>query len=302
MKKTTHTARHLTIFFVLVILISGSNSLTASFDRELRVLGGRYRLEQPVAMDISSTGDRIAIADLAGDRIYIIDLDGRLLWVAGENLRLGGPQAVSFIDDETVVYNPRSSRLLLKVGEQQPDDIDTLANLSGLIEDGAEIGQIARTGTGHYLVLDVGRGEIVRFDGNWSESERFVEHGSGRGKVLVPSGLALAAGNKVVVSDNKNYPAQVFSREGEFLFYVGRNTPGEEQGWEAAAVGVDIRETIWAADQTSRIFKRFDPAGMLIESVPYAPSLLKPVAMAGTMDNKIIVLDQSGVIVFYRIN
>lgn len=287
--------------FLAVALLT-SNVLSANVDRVLTLLGGQYRLEQPVALSISPIGERMAIADLSADRIYVLDIQDRLVWSAGENVRLGGPGAVCFVDEENILYAPVSSPLILKVTEQEPDIIDTVANLAGTLDSHSKIGAIVRDGSSGYLVLDVGLGAVYRFTADWSEQTEVIEHGSGRGKVLVPTGLALAAGSKIVVSDQKNYPVQLFAPDGRFIVACGQNLPGSQQGWEASAVAVDVRETIWAADVTSRTLRLFDPAGQQIQTVDFAPSLLRPAAMAGTVDNRIVVLDETGVVVFYRID
>lgn len=286
------------VLTVLPISVTpGAQQLESEFD----LIGNRYRLKQPSSLAVSSGGDRLAVADLGTNLIVVVDLQGRLLWVAGEQVRLEQPGALCFDGDDAILFVPREQQLVLKVHRDNPSQVDTVKNFLGEIDDGLRFDQVLRDRDGSYIVLDQRDGTVHKFDDEWAYQGSIIERGSGRNRLLSPSGIAVTVSGNLAVTDRRNYPLQVFDGDGRFLFYGGWNIPAQSRGWEAVAVAVDSREFIWTADESSAQFRIFDPTGTEIAAVSFSISAATPVAMAGTIDNRVVVLDQTGTLSFYTL-
>ena len=191
--------------------------------------------------------------------------------------------------------------MILGVNEEDPRAVDTVCNLSTPPSKWGRVNQMMCRPNGDFVVLDRDAGEIAVFDAEWEYREKLVNYGSGKGKIIAPSSFAMMTSGKLVVGDRKNFPIQIFAPDGKFLFYGGWNQPSAQHGWEAAAVAVDSRDFVWVADETNAQFRIFDQSGTLISTLPFYHQAISPVAMTGTIDNRMAVLEQTGTLLFYTL-
>ncbi len=296
-----------TYFSCLWLLVAGivvtanvSVALAQAIESQHILIGGRYQLDRPSAMTVSPNGEKIAISDLSTNRIVIVDLEGRFLWTVGEQVRLEQPRSICFESDSRLLYTLANKTIIFAVNEYNTGVIDTVADLNG-ISDKFSIDQIVREPTGSYLILDRHAGCIYRFDQQWEFKEIVVRDGSGKGKLLAPAYMTAAAPGKLIVADQKNFPMQVFAIDGKFLYQGGWNQPSEQRGWEAAAVAVDTRGFVWVADDTNSQFRIFDQTGTQLSVLTFENSTISPVAMLGTIDNRMAVLEETGRLLFYTL-
>ncbi|MFQ6007849.1 MAG: hypothetical protein ACE5K8_02755 [Candidatus Zixiibacteriota bacterium] len=283
--------------FGVLCAVSGQEKV-----KEISILGGKYRLGKPAAIAISPSGQKMALSDQQTNRIFIIDLQGRLLWIAGEETAFDQPQAVCFLTETEVLFSLRDKSIILRVSRGNPSVIDTVADLTTQLSSPRVVDQMMRTPKGQYVVLDRSQGELLLFDSEWKYQRTLVSNGSGKGKVLAPSSFGLTSAGEVLVADEKNYPVQVFSPEGKFLFYYGWNQPTIHRGWEAVAVAVDTRGFFWVADETYKQFRIYDQSGGELSAIPFPHKLFRPAAMVGTADNHMVVLDETSTLSFFTLD
>ncbi len=289
-----------TIIIAAVSLLAAAVS-AQRIDDDLYLNAGRQRLERPSDLTVSPTGEQIAIADPSLNRIGVVDYLGRALWAVGDQVNLDQPLAVCFLSENALLFSARANNLLVSITRDNPTVIDTVADLSPFLQSDERADQIVALKSGSYLVLDKTGGRVLRFDSNWKLTDIPIANGSGKGKVLVPTALVVLADGRIVVTDRKNYPAQMFGPDGTVQFNFGWSQPADERGWEAAAAGVDSRRNIWIADETNDQFRVFDPSGTQIGSLSFPDPLFRPIAMTGTLDNRMLVLDDRGRAVFYTL-
>ncbi|MEW6413176.1 MAG: hypothetical protein AB1483_12020 [Candidatus Zixiibacteriota bacterium] len=296
-----------TYFSGLLVLLAGmfsgggaSIASAQTITGDYSVIGGRYKLDRPSAMAVSPNGEKIAISDLATNRIIIIDLEGRLLWTVGEQIRLEQPAAVCFESDTRLLFTQANHPIVYGVDEYNAAVIDTVKNLSGAF-DNLTIDQIIREPAGTYLILDQSAARLYRFDSEWEGPEIVVRDGSGKGLLLAPSYIATTTSGELVIADSKNFPVQVFASDGKFLYQCGWNQPSQQRGWEAVCAAVDSRGFIWAADKTNSQYRIFDQTGTELSKVPFDNSAVSPIAMVGTIDNRMAVLEETGRLIFYTL-
>ena len=253
-------------------------------------------------MVASPAGEKIAVNDLNTNRILVIDLYGRLLWTAGEQVRLDQPNALCFESETRLLFAPAERMYIMAITEENPQQVDTVKDLSSVLSGWRGVDQIvARAQPSGYLLLNSSAGEVAVFDSEWEFKEILIKHGSGKGRLLAPSSLTPTLSGKLVVADRKNFPVQFFAGDGKFLVYGAWNQPPEERGWEAAAVAVDTRGFVWVADETNGQYRLFDQAGTLVSTVPFLNPAVSPVAMLGTIDNRMAVLEKTGSLLFYTL-
>ena len=268
-------------------------------DRQIDILGGQYRLQRPGAIAVANSGDQFAICDASADRIFVIDLDARILWTAGGQMHLGSPAAVCFDPANNVLFVPESQPLVLRVAERDPGVVDTVADLSAILPPNSRVNQLLPSRKGGYLLLSTAEGLIRRLDSAFQPTGKPIPTGSGKGKVLVPTSITEFDDGRLIVSDRKNYAVQCFSSDGAFLFFGGWNEGGAQRGWGATATAIDSRGIIWVADETESRFRLFDQAGTQVAEIAFPSPVFRPVSMTATSDNRIMVLDESGTLVFY---
>jgi len=269
--------------------------------QRLSNLGGGRLLVRPVAMAVSPSGQQVAIVDQALAVIVVVDLDGDVIWTVGEQVHLDQPQTVWFAAEDRLCFIQQNRPQVLAVSQKNVGLLDTVVDLSETLTGQYRFDQVVRHGDIGYLVLDKASGQVHLLDPAWNLSPSFIGHGSGQGRLLVPTAVASITGNRVAVTDRKNFPVQVFTAEGKVLFQAGWNQPAAERSWQATAVTVDSREIIWVTDETNRQFRFYDPSGVPTGTMPFEDQSLHPVAMAATSDGRILVLDARGDLLFYAI-
>lgn len=263
--------------------------------------GGAYGLKQPNGMAASPRGERIAISDEVANRIVVVDLQGQILWEVGQRLDLRQPTSICFESESQVIYTPRNETLVIRIFEDNPQVMDTVADLSVPLQHWRRVDHIVRDRTSGFLVLNEEAGEVAALTDSWELHGVLVGHGSGKSKVLSPTSMSLTSSGKLVVTDRKNYPVQMFTLEGNFLFYGGWNQPSQQRGWEATASAVDTRDFIWVADETNAQYRVYDQSGTETKVVPFSNPAERAVAILGTIDNHIVVLSGSGSLLFYTL-
>jgi DNA-binding beta-propeller fold protein YncE len=291
------------ILTTLVLVLSLSPpALCQRLDFETSVFAGQARLDRPADLAVSPGGEQVAVSDPIANRIAVIDFDGRPLWSAGDEADLGRPKAVCFLDENQILYSQSDSPRVLTVTRDNPGVIDTVADLTTVLEPEQRLDRIIRLADSSFYVLDAGRGEVLHFGPDWNYIETVVPQGSGKGRVLVPTDIAVTTDGRLFVTDRKNYPCQAFSPQGKYLFSFGWTHPGAERGWEATAVAVDARQVVWIADETGATYRLFDQSGAQISSLPFANPVVRPIAMASMIDNRMLVLEEAGRVLFYTLD
>ena len=255
---------------------------------------GRYALTKPSALAVSSNSDRFAVADENLGRVFVFQTDGQLVWIAGETGYLKFPTAVTFEDDVTILVVTKELQLL-RVREASPDVCDTVVNLAETTKR-SELRRVTHLmvyGDG-YLALDPDNGQVVRLDAEWTMDRVLIPHGRTKGKVWSPTDMERDMSGKLIVSDRGDYPLQVFSKTGSFLFSADWNAPDRQRTWEASAVAVTRQETIWTSDITDRRWRMYDQTGTLVVELAFSPPGLLPFEVSATVDSRLIVLEERG--------
>lgn len=285
---------------VIALLLVAGTACAQTFQGENRLLAGSTPLERPASLTVSEAGEQIALCDPQVNRIGVVDYLGRPLWAVGDQLDLGRPLAAVFLSENELLFTHLADLLILRISRETPAVLDTVANLAVAIDPERRINQLVRSGS-DWIALDEKSGEVLLFDTDWKLKKTLIPHGSGRGKVLVPTSITLLPDGRILVTDRKNYPAQSFSPTGQFLFYFGWSAPGDQRGWEAVAAAVDSRNIVWVADETNAVFRLFDAAGGEIGSVPFPHPLFRTIAMTATIDQRVLVVDDTGRALFYSL-
>ncbi len=271
------------------------------FDSEQPIFAAGQQIERPISMAVSADGEQIAVADPYLDRIAVVDFTGRPLWDAGRLVPLGRPLAVAFEVNNQLIFTRETDNLICRISRDEPTELDTVVDLRPQLSEKRRITQLLPTTTGNWLLLDTDQGELLHFTSEWELESILVPHGSGKGKVLVPTSLNILEDGRLLITDRKNYAAQMLAPDGDFMFYFGWGSPDQQRGWEALAAAVDSREIVWIADETEAAFRLFDLSGNQIGSVDFPEPLFRPIAMTGTIDNHMLVLDDNGRAVFYTL-
>jgi hypothetical protein len=251
-------------------------------------------LVKPGQMALSPDGDRVAIADRFGNRIYVLNSRGELIWSVGEGVALEQPTAVMFASSSELIFSQWESRRLFRVAEKTPTQIDTLEDFSAAVGPKARIIKLYSLRNRSILALTVKPDGLVRFDADWKKSTVLIKEGSGRGQLNHPVACAELMSGRIAVAQSGAYPVQVFDSKGGILFAVDWNSPSPRHDWDAAAVAVDQRETIWVADATHGQFRQYDPTGTLLSVRSFASPNRLPADMVITGDNQLMVIDENG--------
>lgn len=259
-------------------------------------------LVKPGQMALSPDGDRVAVADRFGNRIYVINSRGEFIWSVGEGVALEQPTAVMFASSGELLFSQWESRRLFRVAEKTPTQIDTLEDFTAAVGPKARIIKLYSLRNRAILALTVKPDGLVRFDADWKKSTVLIKAGSGKGRLDRPVACAELISGRIAVAQSGAYPVQVFNLDGGFLFAADWNSPTPPRDWEAAAIAVDRRETIWVADATHAQFRQYDPTGTLLSVRSFASPNRLPADMAITGDNQLMVIDENGRLEVYDLN
>lgn len=268
--------------------------IVTSFD------GGRS-LSHPLQLTLSPTSASMAVSDQSANRIYVLDTDGQLLWSVGEITPITEPMAVCFEAENVLLFSCKNRRLIYRVTKTTLNSVDTVADLTTFLPKDATIDQILGiTGQAH-LILDRHRSAVYRFKSNWEKDNQIIADGSREGELWVPAAIAIDLSGNIIVADEGNYPLQVFSPAGRFLFRGGWNATQSKQIWTASAVAVTRSEQIWVADVTGLKWRVFDRTGYEINQYPFVQPVFHPSSILVTPDNRLVVVDARGAIVILRL-
>ena len=243
---------------------------------------------------VSPTGDRVAVADRFANRVYVVDSYGKLLWLAGEGGSLAQPTAVMWSSGKELVISEWDSRLLLRAREDDPRTIDTAADLSAALGDKGRVLRLYPQRDRAFLALTEHPDVLSRLDSNGRTLGVLIEGGSGRGRLGRAVSCAFTASGRLAIAGNGTLPLQIFDVDGKLLVVADWNRPAAQSAWTASALAVDGRDMIWVADVTNAQFRRYDQTGTLLDTRPFAVKTSRPVDMAVTSDNHLIVVDASG--------
>lgn len=257
---------------------------------------------KPGQLALSPDGNRVAVTDRFANRIHVLDSHGESIWSVGEGVALEQPTAVTFISPAELIFSQWESRRLYRVAEKTPTRIDSLEDFSTVLGPKARIIKLYTLKNRSILVLTSKPDQLVRFDADWKRSTVLIRAGSGKGRLGRPSACVEMMSGRLAVAQGGAYPVQVFNADGSLLFAADWNSPTPPGDWEAGAIAVDRRETIWAADVTHAGFRQYDPTGTLISLRPFASPNRIPADMAITADNQFIVVDENGRLDLYDLN
>jgi hypothetical protein len=251
-------------------------------------------LAKPGQLAVAPSGDRVAVADRFANRVYIVDSYGKLLWLAGEGVTLAQPTAVLWTSGKEVMFSQWDSRVLLRVNEDNPQKIDTAADLTGALGDQGRVLRLYPRRDRSYLALTEHPDGLRHFDSDGRFLGVLIEGGSGRGRIGRTASCAFLASGRLAVAGNPTLPLQIFDADGKALLVADWNRPAAQSVWTASAVAVDAREAIWVADVTNTRFRRYDQSGTLLDTRPFAVKTSRPVDMVVTSDNHLMVVDAVG--------
>ncbi|WP_339114870.1 peptidase [Thioclava sp. GXIMD2076] len=202
---------------------------------ELRLAIGQqlYRIESPFGALPADTG---TVSDVAGapdgsiclltrrdprvsapaDCVHVLDRDGALLrsWGAG---RITDAHKIA-IDPQSRVWVVDRDAHEVVVFDMQGQELMAIGQRHGPGQPFNHPTDVAFLSDGGFVVTDGYAGAQVHVFG--PEGERIRAFGSlGRppGQFIVPHGVAVLSGDRIVVADRENDRVQIFSREGEVL-------------------------------------------------------------------------------------
>lgn len=256
-------------------------------------------LIKPGQMSLSPDGDRVAISDQFGNSIQVIDSRGALIWSASQAIALNQPVAVAFAGSGELLFSQWESLQIFRVNEKWPSVIDTVADLSAFIGPGSRICKLYRRADQSWLILASNPDRLFSFDSNFSNPQILIKGGGSKGKLDRPVACAQASSGRIVVAGRGHFPIQIFDPLGKFVVSADWNNATPAASWEAAAVAIDQRETIWAVDATNMQFRCYDPTGTLTSVRSIASGNRFPSDMAITVDHQLLVSDASGRIDIY---
>lgn len=289
---------------VIAVAIGLALALSApaqTIEQVITAFDGSHTLTRPVQLALSPAGSSVAVSDQHGNRIYICDIDGRLAWIVGEATPVAEPIAVCFDGEDVVLFSVRASLAVFRVAKATPNTIDTVIDLAGVLPKDATIDQIVGLKDKGYLVLDRHRSSVYKFKANWEKDKELISRGGRKGELWSPHGLATDLSGNIVVADEGSFPMQTFSPAGRFLFFGGWNAAQPERVWNASAVAITRDEQIWVADATNAQWRVFDRTGSEIGRYAFQQPIFYPNAVVATPDNRLIVADERGSVIFVRL-
>jgi hypothetical protein len=260
-----------------------------------------FSTSKPGQLALSPEGDRVAVADRFANRVYVFDVYGKVIWSAGEGVTLAQPTAVLWLNNKELMFSLWDSRVLLRVAEDEPQRIDTAAELSAALGEKGRVLRLYPRRDSTCLALTESPDGLRHFDRSGRLLGVLIKGGSGRGCIGRTSTCALLSSGRLVVVGNPGAPVQIFDADGKALIVADWNRPAAQNTWTATATAVDARGQIWVADATYAQFRTYDQSGTLLDTRPFAVKTSRPVDMLVTSDNHLVVVDASGRLDLYAL-
>jgi hypothetical protein len=258
-----------------------------------------FLLSKPGQLALGPTGDRFAVTDRFANRVYVFDSYGKPLWSAGEGMVLAQPTAVLWASGQELVLSQWESRVLVRVAEDSPQRLDTVADLAAAIGEQGRVLRLYPRPDRTYLALTEHPDGLLHLDRDGKLLGVLIEGGSGRGRTGRASACATLSSGRLALAGNSAYPLQIFDALGKLQVVADWNRPSGQNAWAATSVAADARERIWVSDVTYTQFRRYDQGGVLLDTRPFAARTARPVEMAVSADHHLIVMDASGRLEIY---
>jgi len=126
---------------------------------------------------------------------------------------------------------------------------------------------ITVTGDGRVLLADTHYHQVMIFDRDGKELERFGSIGEGPGELIYPTGTLVGAdGNYYVSEYGGNDRISRYSSKWEYLGSFGNLGSGESALLRPQSIILDTDGTIWVADACNHRICRFSPEGKFISA------------------------------------
>jgi hypothetical protein len=251
---------------------------------------------------LAPSGDHAAVADRFANRIYVFDSRGELLWTVGDGIMLAQPTALVWTSDKELVFSQWDSRVLLRVAEDDPRKLDTVADLTSVLGDKGRVLRLYQRRDRTFLVLTEKPDGLRYFDIEWKQPRVLIEGGRGRGRLGQATICAQLASNRLAIVGDRTYPVQIFDADGRIILLADWNQSTPQNSWEASAATIDVREMIWVADVTNSQFRRYDQTGTLLDTRQFGNIGVRPIGMVITSDNKLITVSDAGRIETYDLS
>lgn len=260
---------------------------------------GQYRLVEPVALALSPSGSRFAVADRHSERVFVFDSDGRLVVALGEQTPVIRPSGIVFQDDLSILVFLRKPAGLFRLSSNDATVFDTLA----LAPDTGvgEPDRIERLPDGTLAFLSLERSRVWLCDELLQHVRVLADQGQGRGRLWSATDIAVDWAGRLLVSDARNFPLQTFAQTGQLQFVAGWNERPNLSNWEATAVAVDRSQTIWLADSENLQFRLYDANGMDRGTRPFPSGISRPIDMAFAPDNRLVMIEERGSLIIAEV-
>jgi len=125
-------------------------------------------------------------------------------------------------------------------------------------------GNVYVTSLTYYTGKEMGRGVQV-YDKTGKRLYKWGTYGSGDGELAYPSGIAVASGGKVFVTETLNHRVQMFDSTGKFLDIWGSFGVGDGEFNAPSAIAVDAADNLYVCDSGNHRIQVFDSTGRFLK-------------------------------------
>jgi hypothetical protein len=287
-------------WLVASALVLPSFAGAQTVDKTIQTLSSGHQLGLIAQLALSPSGGSIAVTDQHTNLIFITDPEGQILWIVGEGLQIRQPEAVCFVNEERILFSLKNSLIIYGADRKDPAHLDTVADLTDKLPAKAGIDQLIPVGSGGYIVLDRSLACVYRIKTNWDFDKTLISRGDRKGQLWSPAAMATDLSGNIVVADAGSYPVQTFTRDGRFLFQGSWNSPERARNWTAGALAISRDDRIWVADVAGAQWRIFDRTGNEIAQSAFAPPIFRPSAMLALADNRILIGDERGILIYLK--
>jgi sugar lactone lactonase YvrE len=225
-----------------------------------------HNMVRPYSITTDSKG-RIIVTDPGAHGVHIFDFAKekyRFLsrWDTDKN-QLVSPQCVA-VDAQDKIYVTDSDSGKIFVFDPNGKMERTIGSLKfgeGFFK--RPTGIAVDSAAGHIYVTDTLRHEVFLMDMQGSVLKKIGQRGTGNGEFNLPTELRLYGDNLVVV-DALNFRVQVFDKNGEFQYSIGKN--GDDVGamFRPKGVGFDSEGNLYVVDGMWSVVQVFNREGQLL--------------------------------------